>query len=206
LLLVLVGIHTFAAVAAVAIAAFVLVGTALSLGANDGPTHGLGSATVLYLAALAALELIAFPVIDRTENLSALVVAAQPRLAKGRVATYCTDETTRATLDSVLALRLPDTCTRDGARKLLRDHSDQQFLVLLAPPRSAQRFRELFPDVHLSTARSRPVRTSRGVADLTSLDLQPAACWSVRGGRKYALYTSLASDAALTTASCPATH
>jgi 4-amino-4-deoxy-L-arabinose transferase-like glycosyltransferase len=206
LLLVFVGIHTFAAVAAVTMTAFVFVGIALSLGANHGPTHGLTSATALYLAALAALELVAFPVIDRTENLGALFAAAGPRLARDRVATYCTDETTRATLDSVLELRLPDVCTIESARQLLRDHSDQQFLVLLAPPRSAQRFRELFPDVHLSRATSRPPRTSKGVSDLASLGLQPAACWSVPGGRKYALYASLTSAPGPAPAFCSTTH
>jgi 4-amino-4-deoxy-L-arabinose transferase-like glycosyltransferase len=206
LLLVLVGIHTSAAVAAVTIAAFALVGIALSLGATDSPTHGLGATTVLYLGALAALQLVAFPVVDRTENLSALFGAAESRLATGRVATYCTDETTRATLDSVLELRLPDVCTVEDARQLLRDRRDQQFLVLLAAPRSAQRFRELFPGLHLFRSGSRPPQTPQGVADLASLGLQPAACWSVPGGRKYALYASLTSDPRAAPVLCQATR
>lgn len=201
LLLVWTGIHGFAAIASIAMIAFALVGMALSLRASAGPTHGLATGAGLFLAALAALELVAFPIIDRTENLTALVTAAGPQLTRDRVASYCADETTRATLDYVLGLRPPDVCTIEGARRLLNDHRDQRFLVLLARPQTAQRLRELFPDVHLPGSKSRGARISRGVSDLASLGLQPTACWSVPGGRKYALYGRPAE----TTVPCPPT-
>lgn len=188
LLLGAIGIHSISAVAIVVVIAFVLVGTALSPRWNADPAHGLATAAGLFLAALAALELVAFQIIDRTENLDALFATAGPQLSKARVAVYCSDETTRATLDYVLGLRPPQICAREGAQQLLQEHEDQQFLVLLARPRSAQSMSELFPGVQMPASKSKHRRIPQRVSDLVSLGLQRVACWSVPGGRKYALY------------------
>jgi 4-amino-4-deoxy-L-arabinose transferase-like glycosyltransferase len=187
-LLVMVGVHSVVALTASALIAFVFIGTALSLRASASPIHALVAATLLFFASLVALQLVAFPVLDRSQSIAALIAAAEPQLRDGRVAVYCGDETTRATLDYLLDLRPPQVCGDADARLLLSDHSDQRFLVLLAPPRTAQRFEELFPGAHLPGLRTKPPRGSRSVADLARLGLQPIACWSVPGGRKYALY------------------
>ena len=204
LLLVMVGIHAIAAVAALALIAFALVSVVMSLRASAGLMHGLVVATGLFFASLVAFQLVAFPILDRSGNLGALIAEAEAQLRVSRVALYCTDETTPATLDYVLNLRPPQVCGDADARRMLNAHVDQRFLVLLAPPRTEQRLQELFPDSRLRL-RVRPPRTSSSVTDLISLGLRPTACWSMPGGRKYALY-GRSSDPSAASASCAPTE
>jgi 4-amino-4-deoxy-L-arabinose transferase-like glycosyltransferase len=188
ILLILTGIHNVPLAAFVALIAFVLVGTHLSLRATHRSLHGILAATEVFILAVGTFEVLAFPTIDRAENLGALVIEAAPKLKTGRVALYCGDETIRATLDYAIGLRLQNVCATEAAERLLRDHGDYQFLVELAPARSAQRIKELFPSLDTSRWKFGNPRTVKRVSDLAGLGLQPTARWSVPGGRKYALY------------------
>lgn len=191
LLLALTGTRAVSAAALgalVALIALISVATRLAMHASPRSAQGIVAATGMFLLALGTLEVLAFPVIDRTEDLGALVTAAESQLKSGRVVTYCGDETIRATLDHAIDLRLNDVCTTEAAGRLLRDHDDQQFLVLLPPPRSAQRIAELFPDLDTTRWQAKGPRAAQRIADLAGLGLQPRAHWSTPGGRRYALY------------------
>jgi hypothetical protein len=137
---------------------------------------------------LATLQVLAFPAINRSQDLGSLVAAAEPQLKSRPVVLYCGDETIRATLDYSIGLRPQNLCSVEAAKELLGRQGDQQFLVLLAPPRSAQRMTELFPRLQAIHWKTRSPRKVQRLADLESIGLQPTVHWSVPGGRKYALY------------------
>jgi 4-amino-4-deoxy-L-arabinose transferase-like glycosyltransferase len=186
--LLLTGIHEISIVAFVALIALVIAGTRLSSRASPPAAHSVIAATGTFLLAFGTFEVVAFPTLNRAEDLDALGVAAGPQLRNGRVALYCGDETIRATLDYAVDLRPQNVCTKQAAQQLLQDHPDQQFLVLLAAPRSAQRMGELFPSLDTTRWESKAPRAVQRVTDLTDLGLQPTARWSSPGGRAYALY------------------
>jgi 4-amino-4-deoxy-L-arabinose transferase-like glycosyltransferase len=154
--------------------------------ASPESMHGIVTAIGMFLIVLGTLEALSFPTIDRAQNLRALVSMAAPQLRDGHVATYCADETIRATLDYALHLRLPNVCTNTDVAELLRDHGDEQLLVLLEPARSTQRVGQLFPAV----ASSREAENQRAGEQLVpaGLGLQQTVRWSAPGGRGYALY------------------
>ncbi len=182
-------IVTFSAlILAVALIALLIIGTRLARQASPRVATDVVAATGVFLASLGILEVIVFPTLDRAEDLTSIVTAAEARLKSGQVATYCGDETIRATLDHAIDLRLQDVCGMEDAERLLRDHAEQRFLVLLAPPRSMQRVGELFPGRDLSRFETKRPRSVQRLVDLQALGLQPVAQWSAPGGRKYALY------------------
>jgi hypothetical protein len=149
--------------------------------------HGVVTAMGMFLMALGALEALIFPTIDRTQNLRALVTAAAPQLESGHVATYCADETIRATLDYALHLKLPNVCASADVEHLLREHGDEQLFVLLEPAKSRRRVGELFPAV-AATRRAENQRAGEQPVVPAGLGLQPTVRWSAPGGRGYALY------------------
>jgi 4-amino-4-deoxy-L-arabinose transferase len=181
-------VSLYALLLIMALIALLLIGTRLARQASPQAAMGIVGATGLFLASLGVLEIVAFPTLDRVQDLAGIVAAAEPTLKSGPVATYCGDETIRATLDHAIDLRLQDVCGTEEAERLLRQHDDQQFLVLLAPPRGAQRLSELFPNLDVSRMHAKPPRSVQRLVDLESLGLQPVAQWSAPGGRKYALY------------------
>ncbi|MGC4028492.1 MAG: glycosyltransferase family 39 protein [Steroidobacteraceae bacterium] len=187
LVLALTGIHTLFLLTIPAVA-LIMVGTRSSQYAAPRAARGIIGGIGVFLVGLATLEAAAFPVIDRSKDLGALVAAAQSRLRSGRVAVYCGDETTQATLDYAIGLRLENVCGAESAGQMLQQHADQQFLVLLPAPRSAQSLTELFPRLESIRWREKPPRPARHVADLEKLGMQPMARWSAPGGRRYALY------------------
>jgi hypothetical protein len=132
-----------------------------------------------FLLALTTLQVVAFPLINRSQDLSSLIAAAAPLLKSQPVALYCGDETIRATLDFSTGLRPQNVCSIEAAAELM---------VLLAPPRSAQRMTELLPSLHAIHAKIRSPPRPQRVADLQGMGLQPTAYWPVPGGRRYALY------------------
>jgi 4-amino-4-deoxy-L-arabinose transferase-like glycosyltransferase len=189
----LVGFERFSLAVMLAFAASVLVGTHFARQGSDAVLRSMIGTTGVFLAALGMFEVVVFPLIDRAENVGALVVQAQARLKSGRVALYCGDETIRATLDYAIGLRPQNVCKPSIVARLLREHADQEFLVEVQPPASTERIEELFPTANrwmttspwkAKSPASAPVR----LADLIGLDLQPVADWSVPGGRRYALY------------------
>lgn len=177
-----------------ALIGLLFIGTRLAQQASPRAAASLVGATGLFLACLGTLEVIAFPTIDRVQGLATIVAAAEPKLRSGPVATYCGDETIRATLDHAINLRLQNVCGTNDAERLLRDQPDQRFLVLLAPPRSTQRLSELFPDLDLSRWPAKRPRSVQRLVELEALGLQPVAQWSAPGGRKYALYGRALAD------------
>lgn len=188
-LIALLGFDRFSLAVMLASAASVLVGTYLARQGSDPALRSMIATTGVFLVALGLFEVAVFPMIDRAENVGALVVQAEARLRSGRVALYCGDETIRATLDYAIGLRPQNVCKPSSVARLLREHADQEFLVEVQPPASVERIEELFPTVDTSRWKSKSqVSAPARLADLNGLDLQPLADWSVAGGRRYALY------------------
>lgn len=176
----------------------VVVAIRLCLRATPRSSQPVLAAIGVFLLALTTLQVLAFPAINRSQGLGSLVAAAGPQLKSRPVALYCGDETIRATLDYTIGLRPQNVCSIEAAADLLAQRDDQQFLVQLARPRSAQRMTELFPSLHAIYSKIRSPRKVRRVADLEGMGLQQTAHWSVPGGRKYALYGRAPADAAPT--------
>jgi hypothetical protein len=177
-----------------ALIGLLFIGTRLAQQASPRAAAGIVGAAGLFLAALGTLEVMTFPTMDRVQALTTIVAAAEPQLKSGPVAIYCGDETIRATLDHAINLRLENVCGTAEAERLLHSRSDQQFLVLLAPPRSTQRVSELFPEFDLRRWPTKSPRPIQRLVELQALRLQPLAQWSAPGGRKYALYGQARAD------------
>ena len=186
--LVFAGVQPVPIAVAIAASAIILTAVRMHSRAATDEMRTVVASTGVFIASMSVFAAIAFPVIERVQDLAGLVATAEPQLKDSRFVLYCGDETTQATLDYVSELRPSSVCGVEDAQRLLSEHPDQRFLVLSSRARSAERIQKMFPAIDTSHWKHRGRRSMPEADELERLGLKPVASWEVPGGRGYALY------------------
>jgi 4-amino-4-deoxy-L-arabinose transferase-like glycosyltransferase len=141
-----------------------------------------------WLAALLLVEVLAFPVLDASQNLPALADDIRADIGATPTVMYCADETTRAMLDATANLRLTNVCGDTQVQALLGRNPDQRFLVQTGVVRLSSRAETMLNFLKIASRVHQRDRHAPSVA-LESLGLRPQVEWSTPGGRSYGLYS-----------------
>lgn len=153
-------------------------------------THPTATAVAhlpVWLVGLLAVEIVAFPAIEQTENLTPFATHAAADIRGSDTYFFCADETTRAVLDSAANVRLKNVCGDDQVRELLASNPKRMFLAQNAVTRLSSHSQAVLEYLHATTF----VRAGSKVMPaqaLEALGLRPRIEWSTSGGRSYGLY------------------
>jgi 4-amino-4-deoxy-L-arabinose transferase-like glycosyltransferase len=143
----------------------------------------------VWLAGLVALEIIAFPAIDQSQNLTRFALHAAADIQGTDTHLFCADETTRSVLDSAANVRPVNVCGDDIVRELLVHNPKQMFLAQNGLTRLSSHSQAVLQYLHATTFMQQSSKVMPAQR-LEALGLRPVVEWSIPGGRSYGLYAT----------------
>jgi 4-amino-4-deoxy-L-arabinose transferase-like glycosyltransferase len=187
-----VGLYNFADLSVAHIVAGLLAAAILACGIlrwreQSAPSAALAAFPLLVLALL-GVQVVVFPLLDRSQDLGGLVQRAAPRLRQEHFAVLRDDETIRAALDYGAGLRVPNVRGVEDAADLLTRDPGQRFLLQTGAERTALHLPKFIARrIDAMDAKRDQRKSATAQAFATALQLLPLAEWSVPGGRRYVL-------------------